>query len=126
MNNDPLNRRKISVDELNEIYTAMKPLDKQNRPMSAGSGLYSFGIPTLKVKTDFWDAHLYNLVSQIPYTCSKADFDRYFAGLVKVYGKLDRPSAAFECLLIGLGRPPARIPYNKELKVEQVNILIFI
>ncbi len=108
-----------TVDELNEIYTAMKPLDKQNRPMSAGSGLYSFGIPTLKVKTDFWDAHLYNLVSQIPYTFSKADFDRYFAGLVKVYGKLDRPSAAFECLLIGAGRPPARIPYNKELKVDE-------
>ncbi len=30
-----------TVDELNDIYTAMKPLDKQNRPMSADSGIHS-------------------------------------------------------------------------------------
>ena len=108
-----------TVDELNEIYSTMKPLDKQNRPMSTGSGLYSFGIPTLQVKTDLWDAHLYNLVSQIPYTFSKVDFDRYFKDLKEVYGKLDRPSAAFECLSLGAGRPPVKIPYNKNISVEK-------
>ncbi len=108
-----------TVDELNEIYTAMKPLDKQNRPMSADSGIHSFGIPTIRVKTDFWDAHLYDLVSKIPYTYAQVDFIRYFKDLKNIYGKLDRPAAAFECLHLGFGKPSKKIPFDKKINVDE-------
>lgn len=107
-----------TVDELNEIYSALKPLDRQNRPMSADSGIHSFGIPTIPVRTDFWDAHLYNLVSKIPYTLARVDFNRYFDDLKKIYGNLNRPAAAFECLSLGHGKPSKIIPYQQELSVD--------
>ena len=113
-----------TVDELNEIYSAIKPLDKQDRPMSAGSGIHSFGIPTMPVKTDFWDAHLYNLVSHIPYTFAKVDFDRYFGDLKKVYGKLKHLSVAFECLALGYGKPSKKIAFDRSLSVKEYLRLI--
>jgi beta-galactosidase len=108
-----------TADELNELYDALKPMDKQNRPMSADSGAHSFGIPTLPLHTDFWDAHLYNVLSYLPPALAYKDFDRYYEDLKKIYGNLSKPSAAFEAVEFAGHKPPQIIPAERNLSADE-------
>lgn len=110
-----------TADELNDLYRALQGFDRQKRPMNTGSGLHSFGIPTIPVATDVYDSHLYNVPDKIPVSLAKLDFDRYFNDLEQLYGDAahSKPAMVIESMHVGHHKPTAKIPADRKLTVPE-------
>lgn len=106
-----------NLKELYEgFYAQANEIETGTRPICPDSGLNSFGVPSFKVSTDWFDDHNYDSYNLCPTLLNKS-IDKRWQSVKNIYGRIDKPWIVSEFH----SSREAKQRFNLDGKAEYIN-----